>query len=278
MTLENLLWGLVPQAIIVLIGLCLVVTSIGFYRTVYFISLGYGFSVAAMSVLVLVLGWSRIDPITGIQALLLGAYGLRLGIYLFRREKLVSYRASLKGDRSEGGPAFVVKLAIWVWVAIQYPLQFTPALARAAANAAGTKDVLPALSIVGLAVMATGLALEGIADAQKNAAKKKAPERFCDSGLYRVVRCPNYLGELLLWTGNLLAGASLLSNWALWLMASLGYGCIFFVMIGSTRRLELKQEGRYGSDPEYQAYVKRVPIIFPLVPIYSLKRVKVFVG
>lgn len=32
----------------------------------------------------------------------------------------------------------------------------------------------------------------------KSAAKKKNPKRFVDTGLYRIVRCPNYFGELLM--------------------------------------------------------------------------------
>ncbi len=46
-------------------------------------------------------------------------------------------------------------------------------------------------------------------------------------------------------------------------------------MKGSARRLELKQEQRYGADPEYHAYVKSVPILFPLVPICSFRNAKV---
>lgn len=135
---------------------------------------------------------------------------------------------------------------------------------------------VPALSFAGLAVMAAGLCIEAIADRQKAAAKKHAPGRFCDSGIYRAVRCPNYFGELLVWTGSLTAGASLMGNAAMWAISLVGYACIFYIMIGSSRRLELKQEARYGSDPEYRAYAEKVPILFPLVPLYSLKKAKAF--
>jgi hypothetical protein len=49
-------------------------------------------------------------------------------------------------------------------------------------------------------------------------------------------------------------------------------------MVGSARRLELKQEERYGSDPEYRSYSRSVPILFPLVPVYSLKKARLYLG
>ena len=51
-------------------------------------------------------------------------------------------------------------------------------------------------------MMATGVLLESVADAQKKAAKKINKHRFVDTGVYRLVRCPNYLGELIIWTGG----------------------------------------------------------------------------
>jgi steroid 5-alpha reductase family enzyme len=126
--------------------------------------------------------------------------------------------------------------------------------------------------------MALGLIIEGVADAQKSAAKKKAPHRFCAAGLYRYTRCPNYFGEMLFWTGNILAGASLLGTWLAWVLAVGGYLSIILVMIGSGRRLELKQEARYGMDPEYQAYVAKTPVLVPFLPIYSLKNAKLYLG
>jgi len=52
------------------------------------------------------------------------------------------------------------------------------------------------------------------------------------------------------------------------------YVGIIFVMFSGARRLELRQDKNYGGDPEYQAYVKSVPILLPFVPIYSVKKYK----
>jgi len=48
------------------------------------------------------------------------------------------------------------------------------------------------------------------------------------------------------------------------------------IMMGSTKRLEGKQEERYGDREDYQRFIKKVPVLFPLLPIYSLKSVRVY--
>jgi steroid 5-alpha reductase family enzyme len=278
---SSILGGLLPLAVIFFFGLCLLVSAIGFKKFVFFISIGYGYSIAAMALVSLAVGLAtgKLEIVAAIEAALLAVYGLRLGTYLVLREAKPSYQATqaADGDRSGVG-SFGLKLLVWLTVALLYVAMFTPCAMRFAAAAAGAADPAPALSIIGLAVMAAGLLIEGIADRQKSAAKKTAPKRFCDSGLYKVVRCPNYFGETLVWTGNLLAGAALLGNWLAWLLASVGYLSIILIMRGSARRLEIKQGERYGSDPEYQAYVRRVPILVPLLPVYSLKNAKLYLG
>ncbi len=63
----------------------LVISAVGFYKYVYFISLGYGFSVAGMGVAMLVLFWDRLTAGTALFCALLVAYGCRLGGYLLVR-------------------------------------------------------------------------------------------------------------------------------------------------------------------------------------------------
>ena len=131
---------------------------------------------------------------------------------------------------------------------------------------------------IGLGIMVCGVILEAIADLQKTAAKKKNSSRFVDTGLYRIVRCPNYLGELLLWTGMFLTGTTALKGILQWVLALLGYALIIWVMFSGARRLEIRQDKNYGNDPEYQKYVRTVPIILPFVPLYSVKKYKFLVA
>jgi hypothetical protein len=61
-----------------------------------------------------------------------------------------------------------------------------------------------------------------------------------------------------------------LSGWFQILFALIGYLGILYVMFGSTRRLEVRQNKNYGSDPAYQAYVRKTPVLIPLIPLHSV--------
>ena len=99
-----------------------------------------------------------------------------------------------------------------------------------------------------------------------------------DTGLYRIVRCPNYLGEMIFWTGVLLSGIGSLTGAGQWIMALIGYIGIIFVMFSGARRLEIRQNKNYGKDPAYQKYVKTVPILVPFIPLYSVEKYKFLVA
>ena len=58
------------------------------------------------------------------------------------------------------------------------------------------------------------------------------------------------------------------------IVAISGYVGIIFVMFSGARRLEVRQNKNYGDDPEYQRYVKTVPIMLPFIPLYSVEKYK----
>lgn len=272
---------------LILTLIALVVSSIGFYKYVYFISLGYGFSIAVMGLALFIMYFDVIGAGTFIMCLLFLIYGCRLGGYLLIREvKSASYRSTMKKEIKDGSSMkMVAKVSIWVSCALLYVLQISPLLFRLMSEESklannpevvlGSTDVV---TIVGAAIMALGIILESAADFQKSKAKKVNPSRFCDSGLYKIVRCPNYLGEVLFWTGVFISGINIYGSVWQWIAAAIGYICIVYIMFGGARRLELRQNRNYGNDPEYQAYVKKTPILLPLIPLHSVAKYKWLVG
>lgn len=278
---------------LILVLIALVVSSVGFYKYVYFISLGYGFSVAVMGVAMFVMSIDVMSWGTVAMCVLFLIYGCRLGGYLLIREiKSASYRATMKKEIKDGSSMkMIAKVSIWLSCALLYTLQVSPLLFRieylerlAETQREFTKigeSLLVKTDMVtwiGAVIMAFGIILESTADVQKSKAKKDNPSRFCDSGLYKIVRCPNYLGEVLFWTGVFVSGVNIYASIWQWLAAFLGYICIVYIMFGGARRLELRQNRNYGEDPEYQDYVKKTPILLPFVPLYSVAKYKWLVG
>lgn len=260
-----------PAYIWLLLITALVVSSIGFKNYVWFISLGYGFSIAAEGIVMLLLYRQGLSAGTIICCGLFIVYGCRLGGYLAVREfGGGSYMKNMKGEVKDGKTVpFGVKIAIWVTCAALYVFQVLPVFYRLS-NGSGSN----VWTYIGVGVMLFGIVLESAADMQKSRAKKVNPRRFVDTGLYRLVRCPNYLGELIFWTGVLISGIGALRGVGQWIMALIGYIGIVFVMFSGARRLELRQNRNYGADPVYQQYVKTVPILIPFVPLYSVEKYK----
>lgn len=255
-----------------LLALSFAVSAVGWIYFIYFFSIGYGFAISALSVATAVLFH---DVMTLPAAILLGVlfvYGIRLALYLLIRErKSASYKKILyQPDNTKRKPIFAMFM-IWISCALLYVGQISPVTFYLYNLELGTL-VNHTWAWVGAVVAAAGVIIEMVADAQKSAAKKINANRFVSHGLYRIVRCPNYFGEVLMWTGSFLICFGACCTVGQWVIASLGYIGIVYVMFSGARRLELRQNETYGNDPEFQAYIKRTPLILPLVPIYSVAK------
>jgi steroid 5-alpha reductase family enzyme len=261
-------------------ALSLAIDLIGFRRFVYFVNIGYAFSITAMTAAAVVLFFPALTIFSALHLAGLLFWGLRLGSFLVRRERLPGYQKDRAAIQQQYGRIpRPIQAVIWVVVSFLYMLMFLPGLVHAAHTARQPGPDLTALffQTAGFFVMAGGLLLEAIADRQKSRFKAQFPRAFCDTGLYRLVRCPNYLGEILFWVGSWMMAIPFYTTWLEWAAALLATLAIVLIMMGSTKRLETAQEQRYGSRPEYQAYIRSVPVLFPWLPLYTLKGVRVMI-
>jgi len=263
----------------ILLAVCAVACAVGFYKFVYFLSIGYGFAIAAGGVSVLVM-W-LVEPtatplwIVLVQTALFVAYGARLSGFLLVRElKNATFKKTdvAKDTLAKNGekkmPVFVLA-TIWVFVSVLYVAQVSPMLFRYVNEA--DDYILP---VIGFAVSVLGLVLESIADKQKSAQKKERPDMVATKGLYKLCRCPNYLGEITFWTGVFISGITAYQGAGQWICAVLAYIAIVYIMFNGAQRLERRQMERYGDNEEYNAYANKTPIIIPLLPIYHLNKKK----
>lgn len=248
----------------------LVVSAVGWFYFIYFFSVGYGLSIAILAAASVVIFRDVMTCPTLLLCVTFIIYGIRLALYLIHRERRsVSYKKILyQPDNTQKKPIFVM-LMIWISCALLYVCQISP-LNFYLYNSSRGLPVCEGWMWAGTVVVILGVVIEIVADKQKSSAKKINPRRFVDTGLYRIVRCPNYFGELLMWTGSFFICFGSCCSLIQWIIASIGYIGIIYVMFSGARRLELRQIETYGKDPEFRGYIKKTPLIIPFVPIYSV--------
>ena len=256
----------------VLMALAIAVSAIGWVYFIYFFRIGYGFAISALSLASAIIFRDVITWPALLFCAVMFVYGIRLGLFLLLREKRsASYKKILYQPENTTKKPFFVMMMIWISCALLYVGQMSP-VAFYLGNLRDGVMVHEGWMWAGAVVAAIGVAIEIIADAQKSAAKKVNANRFVDTGVYRLVRCPNYFGEVLMWTGSFIICFGACCTLAQWIIAVLGYIGIVYVMFSGARRLELRQTETYGKDPEFKAYIKKTPLLIPFLPIYSVAK------
>ena len=256
-------------------ALSLLVCLCGFKKYVYFLSIGYGFSVSVIGAAMIVMSimglYEGVTLAHYIQFALFVIYGFRLsGFLLIREIKNAAYRKTLSeatGDESKM-PIFV-KVVMWLMVAVLYVAQTSGVAFRLFNSAASS-----AWQWVGIGISVFGIVLEAIADQQKSKQKAECPDMVATKQLYKIVRCPNYFGEILFWTGVTVSCLDCLQGAGQWIVVLIAYVGIVYIMFNGAQRLEKRQMERYGDNEEYKAYADKTPIIIPLLPVYHLNKQK----
>lgn len=251
----------------ILFGVALAACSVGFKKYVWFLSVGYGFAIAALGVALMIMFASELSLVTVLLCVVFILYGARLsGFLLYREIKSGSYKKNMEGEYAKKLPIFVM-ITMWIAVGALYVLQVSPAFSRLYNK---SDDLV--LPLVGVCVSLVGVVIEMLADMQKNAQKKAAPDKPATKGLYRMVRCPNYFGEIVMWTGVFIGGLSTYTGFFQWFAAIFSFVAIIYIMLDGAKRLEGRQMKRYGNDESYREYVRKTPVILPLIPLYRLTK------
>jgi steroid 5-alpha reductase family enzyme len=196
---------------------------------------------------------------------LYSTYGIRLVVFLLRRQWSTAYNNSEHGkelNAKMGKTPMPAKCFVTVFVSLfqlatMYALQPLALASR-----------FPSFGWAGLALAAGGLILEALADEQKLAAKQVRPNDPIMTGTYSIVRHPNYLGEIIFWGGIAFAAQSALppsATWAQRLQGCAGPLFMIWVMLGAAKRLDkAAAESKYKDNAEYKAYAAQTPSLFPL--------------
>lgn len=125
----------------------------------------------------------------------------------------------------------------------------------------------PALGIwdaIGLSIWLLGFSIEVVADNQKTVFNTEPNNqgKWIDSGLWSYSRHPNYLGEILLWTGIACFGISCFTGLerVAWISPIFIY--LLLTKLSGIPILDRRALEKWGDDVEYQKYRENTPALF----------------
>ena len=194
-----------------------------------------------------------------IISLLVVIWSLRLSIFLYRR----IHRTGKDGrfDKFKTSPIrFLVPWTIQgLWVFLTMIVVIVINSQADSAPALGVWDVL------GLLTWILGFGIEAIADKQKTVFNTEPTNqgKWIDSGLWSISRHPNYLGEILLWTGIAFFGISCFTGLerVAWISPIFIY--LLLTKVSGIPILDKRALEKWGDDPEYQKYRENTPALIP---------------
>jgi steroid 5-alpha reductase family enzyme len=127
------------------------------------------------------------------------------------------------------------------------------------------ENTLTTVSIFGLIMWIFGFTVEVISDAQKRTFRKDLNNKgkFISNGLWSRSRHPNYFGEITLWVGVALISVTSLNGIGYVALISPLFVYALLSKGSGIPLLERSADKKWGSDPEYQAYKKNTPVLFP---------------
>lgn len=196
-----------------------------------------------------------------ILTLFVVVWGLRLAFFLLLR--IIQWGEDRRFDQMRNNFAklavFWIFQAVWVW-AVSLPVTVV--------NATDRNPFLQSVDLIGWLLWALGFMIEGTADQQKLNFKKSPQNRgkWCNAGLWKYTRHPNYFGEILLWWGIFVASTPILDK-AEWLVI---IGPIFLTLlllfISGIPLLEESADKKFGNVDGYRVYKQRTSPLIPLPP------------
>lgn len=197
-----------------------------------------------------------------VVAAMVAIWAIRLGSFLFTR----IHSAGGTDVRFEkikiNPPRFFVAWSLQaVWVI------FTASAALIIITAAQAQP-LGIFFWLGATIWLVGFGFEVIADGQKRKFKADPANegKFINHGLWAWSQHPNYFGEITLWFGIFVISLPLLSGWSYLVVMSPIFVTLLLTRISGINLLDGIAKKRWGDNPDYQAYVRNTPVLFPRPP------------
>lgn len=191
-------------------------------------------------------------------------WGLRLsGFLLFRILKLG--RDDRFDDKRENCCRFFV---FWIFQMIWVFVVSLPVIFMNSTKLTAVDSFPSAWDIIGSVLFVIGLTCETVADFQKFNFKEDSANRgkWCNVGLWKYSRHPNYFGEICLWIGIWIIGISVYKDVEWVSILSPMFTMAILLFLSGLPLLEKSADEKYGTDSNYKEYKRSVSPLIPLPP------------
>ena len=192
--------------------------------------------------------------LTGMIAL----WSLRLGTYLFIR----IHRTGRDERFDEMRPHFFKYLRFWTLQAVSIWILALPVIFGMEESFS-----LGLFQWLGLGIWMIGFVIESIADWQKFNFKQNTSNEnsFVNIGLWKFIRHPNYLGEIMIWIGLFIFVIPVLSGFTWISIVSPLWITLLLVKISGIPLLEKRAWKKYGSNASFKSYFNNSYRLIPFI-------------
>ncbi len=227
-----------------------------FFKSDIFFDLVGSFSFLSIGIISLLL-LSDIDANQILIFFLLVFWALRLGPFLFIRRLVAGNDERL----SEYFESPVSLYFLWcmnsLWV-------FFTSLSIIVIFSSNISNDFGLLQWLGLIIWVFGYIIEVTSDSQKNRFNKTNKGKFINIGLWKYIRHPNYLGEIIIWFGIFVISLNYIESFPS--MLSILSPIFVFILLrylSGVPQLEKRGDQKWGDLKEYVKYKEKTGIIFP---------------
>ncbi len=200
-----------------------------------------------------------LHPVAIVCFVLVGIWGIRLTLFLYLRNRNKPEDFRYAQWRKEWGKRFYIRsfLQVYLLQAFFLLLIISPVLFAASLDT----SEWTLYTALGVFVWLIGFYWQSVGDAQllHFVRNRKSKDVILDTGLWSYSRHPNYFGEITMW-------------WGVYLVIFPLPGSLLFIIGPVTITLLIRYlsgvpmlERRYEQNEDYQAYKRRVPILFPTI-------------
>ena len=226
------------------------------YKTDIFFDLVGSLSFLSIGVISLLL-IPNIDANQILVFFLLLFWSLRLGPFLFIRRLGANNDERLKEFFNSPLSLYFLWSMNSLWV-------FFTSLSMIIIFSSPKENEFGLIQWLGLIVWVSGYVIEVISDSQKTKFNKFNKGKFINIGLWKYIRHPNYLGEIIIWVGIFIISLNYIHSLASFLsILSPIFVFLLLRFITGVPQLEARGKEKWGHLHEYNSYKEKTGLLFP---------------